>query len=91
MSKMKQVGWNDSTKSTGFWRQDEDEDEQVSGALCSNCTMEGTMTLVAEVVLLCGIENAARCSSADICLVQRVAIQRLPGRIGRSGVERSNG
>ena len=27
MSKVKQAGWNESTKATGFWRQGEDEDQ----------------------------------------------------------------
>ena len=26
-SKVKQVGWNESTRTTGFWRQDEDADQ----------------------------------------------------------------
>ena len=48
MSEVKQAGWNESTKTTGFWRQDEDED-QWSPELCAqSCMMEGKMTLVAE-------------------------------------------
>ena len=27
MSKVKQAGWNELTKTTGFWREDEDEDQ----------------------------------------------------------------
>ena len=34
MSKVKQVGWNESTRTTGFWRQDEDAD-QYSVELCA--------------------------------------------------------
>ena len=28
MSKAKQIGWNESTKTTGFWRQEEDTDRE---------------------------------------------------------------
>ena len=50
MSKVTKAGWNESTKTTGFWRQDEDEDEdQLSPEPCAqSCMMEGIMTLVAE-------------------------------------------
>ena len=27
MSKVKQIGWNESTRTTGFWRQEEDADQ----------------------------------------------------------------
>ena len=70
MSKMNQAGWNESrTKMRTV----------VSGALCSSCMMEGTMTLVAE------------CLRADVRLCQRMAIQRLPVRSDRPSLERSVG
>ena len=48
MSKMTKAGWNESTKTKGFWRQDEDEDQQSPEPCAKSCMMEGTMTLVAD-------------------------------------------
>ena len=48
MSEVKRARWNESTKTTGFWRQDEDE-YQMSPEFCAQMgMMDGIMILVAE-------------------------------------------
>ena len=53
--------------------------------------MEGIMTLVAEWFSLEDMKALKRCLRADVRLGQRMAIQTLPVRSGRPGVERSIG
>ena len=47
-SEVKQAGWHESTKTTGFWRQYEDEDQHSPELCAQSCMMEGIITFVAE-------------------------------------------
>ena len=87
-SKVKQVGWNESTRTKRFWRQDEDAYHQ-SLEPCANRQDGRRNDLVAECFSFEEKKAAQGVLHVDVRLGQRTAIQGTLVRLGRPGVERS--
>ena len=87
MSKVKQVGWNESTRTKRILQTERRCRSVVSGAVRSSCKMEGIMSLLTE-----WFSSEEMRAPQGVCVLTSVwAREWLPDRSGRPGVERSIG